>query len=56
MVTVMKPAYTPRYDYRYLQRIKRYFTRYPSATTYACAKALRLSWRTVKRYRKKLAV
>ena len=56
MVTVMKRAYTPRYDYRYLAAIKRYFTRHPGATTNACAKALQLQWHTVKRYRERLGV
>jgi len=50
----MKRTYTPRYDYDSPQAIKRYFARHPGATTYACAKAVRLSWHTVKRYRERL--
>ena len=56
MVTVMKRAYTPRYDYRYLAAIKRYFAKHPGATTNACAKALHFQWHIVKKYREKLEV
>ena len=62
MVTVMnstlrlKRAYTPRYNYRYLARIKRYFAKYPHVSTNAAAKALNMQRKTVKRYREKLAV
>jgi len=53
---IEKQKQIPLYDFRIKTRVKRYFTLYPAATTYAAAKALHLHWRTVQRYREFLGV